>query len=165
MILADFIDTREIGLAGEARAVVAVTLRISAGRLFERQLHSLVVHLARRAGLDGVVGAVHRIEHRRNPGAAGLGQDMFELRELLVHAAHHEVPVAGLTVEGHVLDPDRFCHRALAVLRQALAGMLIDDQTMVLDGSIYPVPRRVVERLQPCGVGRDERQENAAAQP
>src|SRR5579863_6295736 len=43
--------------------------------------------------------------------------------------------------------------------------MLIHDEAMVLYGSEHPVPRRMVERLQPVGVRRDERQQDAAAQP
>src|SRR5208282_5775324 len=96
--------------------------------------------------------------------AAGLSQNIFQLRELLIDARHQQMPEAGLTVEGHVLDPDRFRHDALAVVRNALPRMLIEHEAMVLDGGKHAVPRWMVERLQPVGVGRDERQENAAAQ-
>ncbi len=43
--------------------------------------------------------------------------------------------------------------------------MLIEDEAMILDSSEHAVPRRMVQRLQPVGVRRDERQEDAAAQP
>ena len=42
--------------------------------------------------------------------------------------------------------------------------MLIDHEAVVLDSGKHPVPLRMVERLQPVGVGRDKWQQNAAAQ-
>lgn len=63
------------------------------------------------------VSTVELLKYLRDPVAAGLGQDVLELREFLVNTGHQEVPVAGLTVVGHVLNPDRLTYRVVAVVR------------------------------------------------
>ena len=105
------------------------------------------------------------LQRRPHPGAAGFGEDVLELGELLVGAAHQQVPPSRLAVEGDLGNPQRLRHGTCAVVRRTLPGVLVDDQVVVLDGGQHPVPRRVVERFQPSAVGRDERQQHAAAQP
>src|SRR5262249_48808221 len=67
-------------------------------------------------------------------------------------ATHEQVSEPGLSVVGHVLDPDRFGDGTFTVIWQSLSGVLVHHQAMVLDGSKYRIPRRMIKGFEPISV-------------
>ena len=99
-----------------------------------------------------------------DPGAPALGDHEPQPGEPLEDAGQDELNQRTLRVERHLVDVEQHRHRVGPVVGHAGAAVDVDRHLELLEHRPHRVVDRVVQRLHPVHVGRDVRQQDAAAQ-